>query len=266
MKVPGRAAISLVVTEVSSSAASALLLLKCPARNTRSWCTGPSSVARRSFAVQDSARFGVPPVVVVVVGTPWSVISVSVRAPAPRPARRSACTRVGGAGQEVVAGDQRAGRARERAPAVVTKRSSWPWISSGVSTSRPTARSGTGSTPPLTVRSVTRAVGVLPEHLVGAQARLRRRVVAHRRHVVRLRAEARAVGVPEERDDGVAAQHHDVRRPVAVRPVAVDDVAQRLGDQVLGVGAARVGVGLRVEQPGPLDVARRRRARPRCGW
>ena len=99
------------------------------------------------------------------------------------------------------------------------------------------------------------AVGVLAEHLVTLEAAVRGRALAHRRRELALGAEARDVGVAEERDHVVAAGEDDVRA-VAVAEVR-DDLVDRSGHQVHGVRAVVLVVRLlpqRLDAVGVSDV------------
>ena len=60
-----------------------------------------------------------------------------------------------------------------------------PSMSAGVSTSRPIAMSGTGNVFPCSETVVARGEEVVAQDVAEPEARLRRRVVGHRRHVER---------------------------------------------------------------------------------
>ncbi len=101
-----------------------------------------------------------------------------------------------------------------------------------------------------------RAIGVLAEHVVAAEAGFGGGGRLDRREVVDLRADRGGVRVAEERHDVVAAGEDDVldaARGIALA-VGVDDILGRLGDQVLGVDAARVGIRLDLEVADPTGA------------
>ena len=214
------------------------MALKCPARYTMS-CRSPSSAVRSWSAFHDCAGGGPT----LVGGTPWLVISESAPA-APTPALSEVCTAL--------------------APSV---RKSYPVTSELVALQHAVGEEGVdhagdlgrrldepahrqigdGQRDALELQLRRRPVGVLREVVVEPQAGLRRTRVEHRRHVAGLRAEPRGVGVAEEGDDVVGTDDHDVVDGRVGVAVVDDDVADGLGDEVLGVRAAGVLVGLLVE-------------------
>ena len=94
-----------------------------------------------------------------------------------------------------------------------------------------------------------RAVLVLAQHEVAAQARLGRRVALDRRHVARFLADRALVGRTEERDRVVVADDHDVLQ--RVRSVGIDDALDFLGHEVLRERARRVVRRLLLERAHP---------------
>ena len=95
-----------------------------------------------------------------------------------------------------------------------------------------------------------RPVRVLAQDVVEAQARFGRGRRAHGREVPRLLAEQALVRGAEERDDVVTADDRHVAQGI-VRPVGVDDVLDRLGEQVLRERASGAPVSLARESDDP---------------
>ena len=109
-----------------------------------------------------------------------------------------------------------------------------PAISAGVSTRRPTARSGTGKALVRSETDTSRAVGVLAQDVVVAQARLGDGVAADRRDVAGLLPEQALVRIAEERDRPSSPPTIDdvPQRRRFAGPVRVDDALDLLGDEV----------------------------------
>ena len=227
---------------VAKSAASALLALKWPARKITSWRL-PSSFVESCDAVQEAGSCG-----------DLSAGVTSRSAAAPVPACSSVRTALGRVGEEVVAGHERRARGDDaaRLRVGVDQAGDLGRRLDEAADGEPGDREG--ARPQRDLRPG--AVGVLAEHEVVAQARLRGGVAPDGRHVAGLLAEQALVGVAEERDRVVAARDDDVAEPGFARPVGVDDALDLLGDEVLRERAGGV-------LPPPAASARRRGRRRR---